>query len=143
MRTEKIVLSFIAIFVGLCVAGVAFYFYQSTKVISPTATKVAVTTSTPTPTPIDPNSLLSIQSPKDEAVVTSKTVTVNGKTDPNATIVISTPVDDQVATPSSNGDFTTTVTIDSGENQIIITAIAPDGQEVNKKLTVTYSTENF
>lgn len=144
MRTEKVVLSVSAVLIGLLVAGVAFYFYQSTKVISPTAEKaVAVKTPTPSPTPLPDSLILSLDSPKDESVVSSKTITVSGKAAVDATIVISTPVNDQTASPSSNGDFTTTVTIDSGENFITVTAIEPDGTEVTKKLTVTYSTESF
>jgi len=33
MKIEKLLLSFFAILVGLVVAGIGFYFYQSTKVI--------------------------------------------------------------------------------------------------------------
>jgi len=48
-----------------------------------------------------------------------------------------------VITPSQEGDFSTTAIITSGENQITITAIAPNGEEVKKTVTVTYSTEEF
>lgn len=77
------------------------------------------------------------------SVTDNKIVTVTGQSDPQATIIISTDTGDQVINPSSTGAFSTTVTIGTDENYIHIVAITPNGQEVEKTLTVTYSTENF
>ncbi|HSW96823.1 MAG TPA: hypothetical protein VLF89_03280 [Candidatus Saccharimonadales bacterium] len=143
MKLEKFVLSIIGIFFGLLVAGSAFYFYQ--KITShPTNKKIVPvhTTKTPTPSPT-PSFFVNIDTPKDESVTDNKTVTVSGKTIPTATVIVSTGAADQVITPSSQGDFSTTVTIDTDENQLIITAIAPSGEEVRKTITVTYSTQEF
>ena len=145
MKLEKFILSIIGIFFGLLVAGSAFYFYQTVfqhqksqqKNVKGTETKKTLT---PTPTP---SFFLNIDTPKDESVTNNKTVTVSGKTIPDATIIISTNSDDQVIPPSSQGDFSTTATIDTGENMITLTAIAPNGEEVKKTITVTYSTESF
>lgn len=140
MRFEKLLLAFFAILGGLLVAGVAFYVYQSTKAISPTQIKtVRITTPTPTNAPV----LLAIDSPQDESVTTSRIVTVSGKTDSHATLIISTDTADQVVTPSATGAFTTTVTIGTDENLIHVTAITTNGEETEKTLTVTYSTEDF
>ena len=144
MKLEKFVLSVIGIFFGLLVAGSAFYFYQrinnhpvTKKVISDNAKPTG-----PTPSPT-PSFYVNIDSPKDESVTSNKTVTVSGKTIPTATIIISTDTADQVVSPSSQGDFSTTTTIGSDENKINVTAIAPSGEQVQKTLTVTYSTEEF
>jgi len=145
MQLEKVILSIIGVFFGLLVAGSAFYFYNSmTTHAKPADKKVAgaKTNMLPTPTPT-PSFFLNIDTPKDESVSDNKTVSISGKTIPNATIIISTPSDDQVLNPSSQGDFTTTETIDTGENQLLFTAIAPNGEEVKKTITVTYSTESF
>lgn len=140
MNKEKIVLSFVALFLGLIVAGVIFYFYQSTKIVPDTRTKNTLSTApTPTPQPI----YLSVDSPQDEQVVDSKIVTVSGKTAPDATVIISTGGQDQVVTPSSVGNFSTTVTIESGSNMLQVTSISPAGLEATIIRTVTYSTENF
>lgn len=140
MRIEKLLLSFFAILGGLIVAGVAFYFYQSSKTIPTTQMKtIQISTPTPTPAPL----LLSIDSPADVSVTGNQTVTVSGKTVPGATLIISTDSNDQVITPASTGDFSTTVTIGDNENQIHILAIDPKGNEVEKVLTVTYSTQSF
>lgn len=140
MRAEKLLLSFFAILGGLIVAGVAFYFYQSSKTIPPSQVKtIEIANPTPTSTP----ALLTLDAPQDLSVTDNKTVTVSGKTTPGTTIVISTSTDDQAITPSATGDFSTTVTIGDNENQIHILAIDPKGNEAEKNITVTYSTQDF
>ena len=141
MKKEKVVLAFIAALIGLLVAGIAFYIYQSSKTIhipNPTATP-----SIKNPTKKDQNVFLNLTSPQDESVIDNKIVQVSGNTKPDATIIVLTQLDQKVITPSSQGDFSTTVNIDSGENIIEITAIAPNGEEKIIKRTVTFSTENF
>ncbi|MGH7246180.1 MAG: hypothetical protein ACREGI_04575 [Candidatus Levyibacteriota bacterium] len=141
MKTEKIVLSFIAVVVGLMVAGIAFYAYQTTKTI-PNQNNKTVTIHPATPTP-KPSVYLFIDTPTDLSVTDSKTLKVSGKTAPDATLIISTGTSDVVITPQSTGSFSSTITIQDGENQLLLTAIAPNGEETKKTLTVTYSTENF
>ncbi|MDP2649334.1 MAG: hypothetical protein Q8P10_00665 [bacterium] len=141
MKTEKLVISFIAIVVGIIVAGGAFYLYQTTKTIPSSKTK---TVTLATPIPAQTSSIfLSIDNPKDESVVDSKTLIVSGKTEKDATLVVLTDSVDQVITPAANGNFSTTVTLNDGENHIEITAIAPDGNETKVDRTVTFSTEQF
>jgi hypothetical protein len=143
MKLEKLILSVIGIFFGLLVAGSAFYFYQRVT-NHPTNKKVIGTNikKLPTATPT-PSFFLNIDNPKDESVTDNKTVKISGKTIPTATIIISTDTADQVITPSNQGDFSTTATIDTDENEITMTAIAPSGEEVKKTVTVTYSTAEF
>jgi hypothetical protein len=141
MKTEKIVISFIAVFVGIVFAGGAFYLYQSTKVVSNSQTKtVAITPPNPTP---KATIYLSLDTPSEGEVFDKKTVTISGKTVPGSLVVISTDVDDQVVSPSSIGNFSATTTIDNGGNIINVTAIAPNGEEITVNRTVTFSTENF
>lgn len=140
MKFEKILLAFFAVLGGLVVAGVAFYFYQSTKSISPNQIKpVHIVTPTPTSTPV----LLTLDTPQDMSVTDNKTVALSGHTDPHATLIISTDSTDQVIIPSSIGAFSTTVTIGNDENYIHILAIDAMGQEAEKTITITYSQENF
>ncbi|MBI2032945.1 MAG: hypothetical protein HYT10_00530 [Candidatus Levybacteria bacterium] len=141
MKAEKIFISFIAVVIGIIVAGVAFYIYQSTKILPPSNTKpLSVTKPSPTP----PTTIfLSLEQPADEDVVDKKVITVSGKTTKDATVVVSTPVADQVVTPTSTGSFSTTVTIDDGGNQIEVTAIGANGEEATQTRTVTFSTESF
>lgn len=144
MKAEKVILSFVAVFVGLLAAGVAFYLYQTTRTIPPEQAQPlgAKTQREPTPTPQDTN-LLSVDSPKDEEVVTNKVITISGKTVKDATITVSTQETDQVAKPAENGDFSLTQSIPDGTTIIQISAIFPNGEEKKVTRTVTYTTESF
>ncbi len=141
MKTEKVILSFIALLAGLLVAGVAFYFYQSTKAIPPSSVRT-VTVKPPSPTPKS-SIFLTIATPADEQVVANKTINITGNTIPDATVLVSTEIGDQVTTTAQNGNFQVTINLDNGENLIYITAIAPNGEEVTLIRTITYSTESF
>ena len=142
MKTEKVVISFIAVVIGILVSAVAFYFYQTTKIVPISPTKTV--TLSPTNTPEQKNKIfITLDSPVDEEVIQIRTVTISGKTIPDAVIIISTAVNDQVVTPAQNGSFSTTAVLDNGENVIEITAIDKNGQEAKITRTVTVSTESF
>jgi len=144
MKTEKIVISFIAVTIGILVAAGAFYFYQTTKIVSTSDTKSVSLSASITPTQFPkPAVVLSIDAPKDEDVIDTKTVTITGKTNPDVVIVVTTSTNDQVVTPAANGNFSTTAILGSGENAIEIRAIAQNGEETNVTRTVTVSTESF
>lgn len=141
MKQERVILSFVAVLIGLLAAGVAFYFYQSTKTIQ-SSNQVTVNAPTPTPTP-KPTVYLTLNSPNDETVVGGKILTISGKTNPNATIIIYAGSDQTVVQPSSQGDFSITLTLDNGANLIKLMSILPSGETVTVQRTVTYSTEDF
>lgn len=141
MKKEKIILSFIATLFGLFVAGAAFYLFQAARTITPSNTKI-FSLATPTPTPV-PSVFLTVDRPKDEDVVRNKVLVISGKTTSNAVVVIITDASEDVITPSDNGDFSTTVNLDEGQNVLEIIAIAPNGESAAVKKTVTYSQEEF
>ncbi|MBU3978599.1 hypothetical protein KJ980_00735 [Patescibacteria group bacterium] len=144
MRIEKIILSLVAIIVGLAAAGVAFYLYQMTKTLPPSKTQTITIKNqiSPSPTPNAKN-FLTVEDPKDEFVTDKKIITISGKTEPGATIIITTENNDQIVNAAINGDFTLTTTIGNGTNIIQITAIFTNGEEKKVTRTVTYSTESF
>lgn len=141
MSKEKVVLSFIAVAVGILVTGVAFYLYQATKTIPPSKIK-KIKILSPAPSP-KPSIYLTIKTPEDEKVVGKKVVVVSGTTAKDATIVVLSPVDQDVVNPAGTGDFSTTINIDDGQNNIEITTISPNGEETRVTRTVTFSTEEF
>lgn len=141
MRIEKIILAIAGVIAGLFVAGIAFYIYQTTRVISPSTIRT-ITLQKPTPANDSPV-LLAIDSPVDESVTMSRIVTVSGKTDPTATIIVTSDTTDTVVYPSSSGAFSLTVTLASGENRLLVSAVTPDGQETQKQLTVSVVSDNF
>ena len=141
MKQERVILSFVAVLIGLLAAGIAFYFYQSTKTVS-SSNQITLNAPTPTPTP-KPTVYIALNTPADEIIVDNKTLVINGKTNPNATIIIYTDNGQQVIQPSTQGDFSTTLILDDGENLIKLMSILPGGETTTIQRTVTYSTENF
>lgn len=140
MTKEKIILSFVAVLVGLLVASGAFYFYQQTKVISPDKQLTVLTKPSPTP---KPSVVLVVDEPTDEKIYDTKIVKLSGKTEPDAIIVILTENNEEVLNPSKTGDFSTTVSLDTGANVIQITAVAKNGDTNTIERTVSYTSENF
>ncbi len=140
MRIEKIILAIVGVVAGLFVAGIAFYIYQTTRTISPTTIKtITLASPTPSPSPV----LLAVQSPSNGQVSTSKIVTVSGKTDPQATLVVTTDTTDTVISPSAAGDFSLSLTLQTDENRILVTAILPNGQETQQTITVGVQSNDF
>ena len=145
MKAERVILSFIAILVGLFAAGVAFYLYQSTRALPAENTKpiaIAQPTIAVTQTP-DNSGFLTIETPKDEEVFNKKQITVSGKTVAGATVIVSTEDADQVAEPNTTGGFTVTIAIPDGTSILRVTTILPTGEEVVENRVVTFTTENF
>jgi len=144
MKAEKVILSFVAVFVGLIAAGIAFYLYQSTKLIPPDNTKPSAVQVTKTPVEQMTNvDTFTVDSPQDEQVFSQKLITIKGTAEKGSTITISTADTDQVVQPADNGDFTLTQTIPNDTSVIELTAIFPDGTQKKIDRIVTFSTENF
>ena len=141
MKAEKLILSFIATLLGLLIAGLAFYAFQATKTTISNNTKT-ISLVSPTPAPI-PSVFLTVDRPKDEGVVNSKVEIVSGKTASNAVVIVITETSEDIITPTNNGKFSTTVNLDDGQNVLEIIAIAPNGESIRIKRTVTYSQEEF
>lgn len=141
MKTEKVVLAFIAIIVGLLVAFIGFFIYQSTRAI-PSSKIPTLSVAKPTPTP-KLAIFLTVTSPENESVTNKRTISLSGQTTPDATIVVTTNSEDQVVTPAANGNYSITVNLLDGVNRVVLTAIASNGDEVQKTLTITSSTEDF
>lgn len=144
MKAEKVLLSFVAVLIGLVAAGGAFYLYQATRTVPAAKPKQIAIIPSPTTAPLsDKNHLLNIDNPKDEAVFDKKLISVSGKSIAGALLTISSEDSDQVVKPASNGDFTLTTTIPNGTSILNITAVFPDGTEKKIIRTVTFSTESF
>lgn len=78
---------------------------------------------------------LSISSPTNGSSVSSSGVTVNGKTAPLAEVMIN----DKEIKADSKGNFSTTISLDEGENIITVVANDADGNSAEKEITVTYA----
>lgn len=138
---ERVIIAFIAVVLGLLITSAGFFLYESTRIV-PQEKKEEQKVKAPKPAP-ESLLFLTIDEPKDEALVTKRTIQVKGKTNKDSTIVISSNQEDVVVTPAENGQFSATLTIDAGTNKLITQAISPKGEEKIDERIVTFSTEEF
>lgn len=143
MKTEKIVLYFIATLIGLFAAGILFYIYQAAKVIPTAKIEKPIVINTVSPTSSPDSVFLILDEPKDEDVVNKKIITVSGTASKDAIVIILTEGSQTAISPSLNGSFSTTQTLENGENVIEITAVRPNGEEKKITRVVTFSSEDF
>ena len=78
---------------------------------------------------------LTITSPANGATVTSSSVKVQGKTLPNAEVF----VNEKETKADKNGNFSVTMTLDEGENYMIVVANDELGNVAETELAITYS----
>lgn len=141
MRKEKIILSFTAALVGIAVAILAFYFYESSRAIKPNQLqKITIVNLSPTP---QSSIFLTLDTPSDEDVVSNRILPISGHTVAGAKIVILTLTNEEAAVAASDGSYSTQITLDIGENIVEVDAVGPNGETAKVKKTVTYSTEDF
>lgn len=139
MKQEKVILSFVAILIGLAVSGAAFFLYQNSKQETSTNT----ITQKISPTPVESSFFLIVNEPKDESLADKKTIKVSGKTLSTATIIIITSTAQEVIKPSTQGDFTTTIQISEGLNYLRVQAIDENGETKTVERVVGFTTEDF
>jgi cytoskeletal protein RodZ len=89
-------------------------------------------TAIPKPTTVPLN--LSIVEPKNRAVVNNSNLKVSGKTVASAEVF----VNDKELTADSAGNFSTTITLDEGDNSVIVSANDDNGNYAEQELTITY-----
>jgi hypothetical protein len=138
---ERIVIIFIAVTLGLLVTTIGFFLYETSKPnkdIKPDITKKEKIEPQP-----NEKTKLTILSPKDEAVSANRTIQVKGITDSQNTVIISSNTEDVVVSPTSEGTFTATITIDAGENKLIVRAIDASGETEEVIQTISFSSDTL
>lgn len=139
---ERLVIILVALVSGLLLTTIVFYIYQTSKTIPQNINSKKVALNNPTDVP-KTKIILTIDEPKNESIVTTRSVQIKGKTNPENTIIISSNLEDIVAAPTSEGNFAVTLDIDAGVNKVRATSIAPNGDQAQIEKTITYSTEEF
>lgn len=139
MKKEVVLAITIGFIVGLILT---FFFYKtqlgksiSSEIISPLANDK-------TPTDINPlpEKSLIIISPLDQSISSEGKTTVSGSCSPLSWIAIMGEKGEKIVQADEKGNFATDLLLISGENEIIITAIDAEGNEISKTLTIVYST---
>jgi len=77
---------------------------------------------------------VSITSPANDAVVNTPQVTVTGMAPPDTVIT----VNDTIVVVDATGQFSTTLDLDTGPNELVIKASDAAGDETDSQLIVTY-----
>lgn len=113
---------------------------SATIATSPTPSPISVSSTTPPPTPETTNTL-TITSPADEALVSTGTIALTGKTTAGSVITVTFEDDETILQADDKGDFTAQISLVGGYNTIVVTSIDPTtGTESSQTLIVTYST---
>ena len=146
-KTLLMVLSFIS--VGLLVAII--YVWYSALGNNKGGTKpgdflkpepAATETATPaeaSPSAQTPKALgLVITSPAVEEVVSVSSVTVTGTTAANANITITGGKVDIISVADANGEVSETVTLNEGQNDLVVTAFDSNGIQISQTVNVVY-----
>lgn len=97
-------------------------------------TSSAKNTDSQTPTTLTQTLSLTLTSPANRTTVSTSTITVSGKTSANAEVFIN----DKTVKADSSGNFSTSLTLDEGENIIAVSANDANGNFVEKEITITY-----
>lgn len=92
------------------------------------------------PTPAPAFSLL-IVSPEDESLQTKEKIILSGTTEPDADIIIISQVGEMITQADETGKFEAEITLESGTNEISITAANEAGHEATKNLNLVYASE--
>jgi hypothetical protein len=77
---------------------------------------------------------LSITSPADNAVVNTAQVVLSGQAPPDTVIT----VNDTIVVVDASGQFSATLSLEEGPNELVVNASDPEGNEANSRLIVTY-----
>ncbi|MFZ5535784.1 MAG: Ig-like domain-containing protein [Patescibacteria group bacterium] len=80
---------------------------------------------------------LVVTSPQDNSTVTTGSLVVRGKTVPGAEVF----VNDAETRADTGGNFSVTISLDEGENYILVVANDPQGNYSEKEITVIYETQ--
>lgn len=138
---ERLIIIVLAVVSGLIITTVAFFIYQN-FINGSNSAKESSSNAQITPQPTK-NLLLEISEPADGSLTDNRTISVKGVTNPENVVVVSSNQEDNSGKPSSDGNFSITITIDAGANFLVVRSIAPDGTEIKKEIVITYTTEEF
>jgi hypothetical protein len=105
---------------------------QASVMLSPTSVK-SITPPAPTNVPSTKISLI-ISSPSNGATVGNASLKVSGKTTAGAEVF----VNESETKADANGNFSVTITLDEGDNYIIVMANDSDGNVAEAELTIIY-----
>jgi len=148
MRKDVVIAISIGLVIGLVITYGIWIANKSLKLAQnhPGASPTPVTTSSPEASPSpnpSANSVLVISSPEDESLSESATVTIKGQTIPNSDLVFFSEKSETFLKSDARGEFSTSVNLETGYNQLKIIVIDASGVEYSVERLVTYTTSKI
>ncbi len=140
---ERLIIIIVAIISGLFITSAGFFIYQSTKKGNDTPIVKKTADKNETQTTQSGELFVRVTEPADESLVSKRTLVIKGSTNPDNIIIVSTNLQDVTTKPTQDGNFSVTIDIDAGANEVITRAVAPNGNSTQDIKTITYSTEEF
>jgi hypothetical protein len=146
MIKEILLAAVIGGILGLGITG--GYLTLQNKNISAKDNQKAIITE-PTLIPTQPQSLLKdnqtidniqINSPEDNALVSTEKTSISGVTIPNSHIIIATASKSFIGQSDTNGQFSVPITLDTGLNIVKISSIDKNNIQKDIQINITYST---
>lgn len=139
MKKEVLIAIIIGFGLGLVITFGIWMANKSLKESAPEKT-APLTQETPTSQPEKIELSLILDSPQDGLVYDQSTIQVEGVSAPKVVVVILYPEGEKILEADEQGKFETEIELDSGINEIKISAYDQNGNQVEKTLTVVYST---
>ena len=111
----------------------------------PTIIDVAENKNSETVTPNPPQQItgLAIDSPLPEAVVNTDNILISGSAPTDSTIVIQGDREDIVLTVGNDGKFAGKINLSEGNNEILVTGYAKDGNPTTQMLSVYFTADEI
>lgn len=129
MDKEKILTIFLGLLVGGLLAGGYFASGKLLPLISGKKPEAITITSKPKTPAVKNSALLTITAPEDFLNTPDTTVTFTGKTLAGAKLIVFANADEKIATAAASGEFSFDVKLESGDNEVTITAFDPDSSQ--------------
>lgn len=86
---------------------------------------------------------LDLSSPDNNSLVFDSGILVEGKTKPNTSVLISSETGDQIIQSDKNGEFSQTLKLELGINNLLITAFDNQGNSISARRSIFYSQQSL
>lgn len=142
MKRDIIAALIIGFVIGGVIAITAVNLPNIVKNSFNTANTAALVSSTPIPK--SPEILnLEVTSPADWYLSSDKTMEIKGRTKKGATVIMETETDTHIKEADDEGNFTDKIDLTDGSNTLIVTSVNENGENIQKILTVYYTSEKL
>lgn len=133
----RILFLFLTFLLTVLAGILIFYYFTSDNLVAPDSVSI-------TPVTKEPVSLtLSLSSPDDNFLTFDQDLLIQGKTSSSAVIILSSNNKDYVLEPSSKGNFSLTLKLENGVNQLLVKVFDNQGNSKSEERTVYYSSEKI